>query len=358
MPSKTLVIRIAAIGIVMTSGGLFAVNAGLVPGTGGRASVPAPAVSAAPAQVAETIAGPAPSTLADDRAPEAGAPVLQATVAPEIAVPPRVPPAASAPASLPQAPVDLGDRMGEDPAAVAPQRPREMVSPFGLPCGLSVATEAGPAAMVVLDVMAPCTPNARLTIEHSGLTLSAATDAMGLLTVDIPAFEDPAFVTVRLEDGRSASSLVAVPDLGDYERLGVQWEGTRDLEIHAMEFGADYGELGHIWQGNPGTALRALGGEGGFVSRLGSENVSDPMLAQVYTFPRDAAPRDGTVRVSIEAEVNERNCGTDTLARTLQTRGDEPVSVIELVFRIPGCDAMGDYLVLQNLFRDLRIASN
>jgi hypothetical protein len=56
--------------------------------------------------------------------------------------------------------------------------------------------------------------------------------------------------------------------------------------------------------------------------------------------------------------VTEANCGQDTLARTLELEEDGRVSVIELTFTLPGCDAVGDYLVLQNLLHDLRVASN
>ena len=82
------------------------------------------------------------------------------------------------------------------------------------------------------------------------------------------------------------------------------------------------------------------------------------MLAEIYTFPRDTLNGDGTERLSIEAEVTEANCGQDTLARTLESDVEGAVAVIELTFTVPGCDAVGDYLVLQNLLQDLRVATN
>lgn len=232
------------------------------------------------------------------------------------------------------------------------------LSPFGLPCGLSVTTEAMPAATVALDIMDPCQPNARVVVEHSGLTLTGQTDAMGILTMDIPAFESPAFFTVRMPDGATGSALSNLPDIASYARVGVQWQQDRALELHAMEFGATYGDPGHIWRDNPGTAARAENGEGGFMTYLGNVAVEEPMLAEIYTFPRDTLENDGTVRLTIEAEVTQANCGQDTLARTLETDSGGNVAVIELTFTVPDCDAIGEFLVLQNLLQDLRVAAN
>lgn len=232
------------------------------------------------------------------------------------------------------------------------------LSPFGLPCGLTVSTTASDGAMVALDIMDPCQPYSRVVIEHSGLNLTGRTDVMGLLTMDVPVFENPAFFTVRMPDGASESSLAIVPDLDSYYRVGLQWNEDRALELHAMEFGATYGDPGHIWLNHAGNVDRAVSGEGGFVMQVGSADVDNPMLAQIYSFPRDALDGAGNVRMSIEAPVTETNCGQDTLARTLELDEDGRVAVIELTFTLPGCDAVGDYLVLQNLLHDLRVASN
>lgn len=234
----------------------------------------------------------------------------------------------------------------------------QALSPFGLPCGLSVNTTASEGAMVALDIMDPCQPHSRVIIEHSGLNLTGRTDVMGLLTMDVPVFENPAFFTVRMPDGVSDSSLAIVPDLDSYYRVGLQWNENRSLELHAMEFGATYGDPGHIWLDHAGSVDRAVAGEGGFVMQVGNANVDNPMLAQIYSFPRDTLDGSGNVRMSIEAPVTEANCGQNTLARTLELEEDGRVSVIELTFTLPGCDAVGDYLVLQNLLHDLRVASN
>ncbi|WP_375551071.1 hypothetical protein [Rhodophyticola porphyridii] len=344
---KRQIIRLVAVGLMTVSGGLFAVQAGLLPGM--QADAPpadrtAAARPVAPEATATPAALPAPAALTAPEAPGA----LALPAAPELAL---------TPPDLSQPGRDLSERMAETPdrAMAAPATPD--TSQFGLPCGLSVSAEAAPAAMVALDIMAPCRPGARVVIEHSGLTLTEATDQMGLLTVDIPAFETPAFFTIRLAE-EEESALVTVGDLEGYDRVAIAWEDTRDLELHALKFGADYGEPGHIWADNAGTVARAQTGVGGFVTLLGNDAVDAPMMAQVYTFPRDTLTREGSVRISIEAPINSRNCGQDTLARTVHTDPAGPVVVTELTFTLPACDAVGDYLVLQNLLQDLRVASN
>lgn len=259
---------------------------------------------------------------------------------------------APSPPALPQP-----DRLAQATEATTTMTDQAL-SPFGLPCGLSVSTSASEGAMVALDIMDPCQPYSRVVIEHSGLNLTGRTDVMGLLTMDVPVFENPAFFTVRMPDGVSESSLALVPDLGSYYRVGVQWNDNRSLELHAMEFGATYGDPGHIWQDHAGSVDRAVAGEGGFVVEVGNADVPLPMLAQIYSFPRDTLGDEGNVRLTIEAPVTEDNCGQNTLARTLELEEDGRVSVIELTFTMPGCDAVGDYLVLQNLLHDLRVASN
>jgi hypothetical protein len=53
--------------------------------------------------------------------------------------------------------------------------------------------EATDAAMIAIGVAAPCHPNAVSPITHSGMTIAARTDAVGLMTLDLPALESPAY---------------------------------------------------------------------------------------------------------------------------------------------------------------------
>ena len=236
--------------IALTVGLGIVGSAALYMQAGGSAETPAPRVAAI-TPVAPAAPEPMPVALDAEAVTTETAPTPVPIIAPMNApVAPTLPmPGAARPERLAQA---------DAPEIVTDQA----LSPFGLPCGLTVTTEARPAAMVALDIMDPCQGNARVVVEHSGLNLTGTTD------------------------------------------------------------------------------------------------VDAPMLAEIYTFPRDTLNGDGTVRLSIEAEVTEANCGQDTLARTLESDEEGAVAVIELTFTVPGCDAVGDYLVLQNLLQDLRVATN
>jgi hypothetical protein len=56
--------------------------------------------------------------------------------------------------------------------------------------------------------------------------------------------------------------------------------------------------------------------------------------------------------------VTTDNCGLRTEAQTLEIIGGSSMKVQDLTLPVPACDAVGDYVVLQNLLQDLKVASN
>jgi hypothetical protein len=55
--------------------------------------------------------------------------------------------------------------------------------------------------------------------------------------------------------------------------------------------------------------------------------------------------------------VSEANCGRELEAQTIAT-GDAGLKVQDIVLAMPDCEAVGEFLVLKNLFNDLKIAQN
>jgi hypothetical protein len=359
MRSGSLILRASAVTLGLAGGGVYAASQGFFPMPGGTSDTPA-------TQAATSLLPPAPQAAASPAAlgvPVIATPASEPTVAVMLPVSDDVPmldammvEAAPEAETPPARPLIVTEAAPEP--QIAPMTDAPALSPLGLPCGLTVEATAQPAAMVALDIMDPCQPETALRVEHSGMTIEAMTDAMGLLTLDIPAFETPAFFTVRMDDESERSLLVPVPDLGDYDRIGIAWTGAAELDLHAMEFGARFGEDGHVWSDNPRGADAARNGEGGFLVQLGDPSLPQPMLAQVYTLPRATLSEANTVRLSLDAEITEANCGTPTEALTLRSEAAGRVDVTPLTFTHPGCDAVGDFLVLQNLLGDLRLASN
>ena len=64
------------------------------------------------------------------------------------------------------------------------------------------------------------------------------------------------------------------------------------------------------------------------------------------------------MRVSVEAEVTKANCGREIAAETLQPGADGTMQAVEITLAVPDCSAVGEFLVLKNVLRDLKIASN
>jgi hypothetical protein len=268
------------------------------------------------------------------------------------------PKAAPQPKTLPEQPVT---RAAFEPAndAETPvgDLPQEEPTPE-FSCEFDLVATPGAAAMVTLELEAPCMVNERFTLHHNGLMFTAVTDADGMSRLTVPALAQNSVFIVAFPNGEGAVVNAEVSSVEYYDRYIVQWQGQSGLQVHALEYGADYGEAGHVWA----DAARGMGiaarGEGGFITRLGPSDAQDARMAEVYTFPTLTAQQDGEIDLSIEAEVTRANCGRDIEAQSMRISGTEAAVASDLVLAMPECDAVGDFLVLKNMFNDLKIARN
>lgn len=242
----------------------------------------------------------------------------------------------------------------DEPIAALPQ---EEPAPI-LGCEMSMVAEPSIAALVDLTITASCMADALVVISHAGLRFHEVLDAQGALSITVPAFDEVAQFNVTFPNGAEVNARADVPSVVFYDRVAVQWLGETGLQIHALEFDADYGDDGHVWFGNPRDVTAVIGGNGGFLMRLGAGESEISRMADVYTFPVGNPARDGQVALSIEAEVNGANCTKPISAQTLQVHagGDKITNQFEMM--MPDCGATGDFLVLKNLLKDLTIARN
>jgi hypothetical protein len=251
-------------------------------------------------------------------------------------------------------------------AAATPELDDDVVSATGdkptaleqaASCDPELTAKAAPAAMVDLHLSASCLPNARVTIHHNGMMVSVLTDQEGHASVALPALSAEALYIASFENGAGAVARTTVEDLDGYDRVVLQWRGDAGFEVHALEYGADYGEAGHIWNGAPGTMGAALAGTGGFLVSLGDTELTDGLRAEVYTFPTGIA-QAGDIVLSAEAVVTEYNCTRDIEAQALQIGQSGTLDVLDLTLTVPSCEIAGDILMLKNLLQDLKIARN
>ncbi|WP_226780062.1 translocase [Oceaniglobus trochenteri] len=254
------------------------------------------------------------------------------------------------------APIPAEALLPGKPAPSMPKRP-VAVAPPAADCTPALSATLLGGATVRLTLAAPCDAGARVEMRHEGLIFDVVTDVNGGVSVDVPALARIAGFEATVA-GETLKTIAALPDFDSYARVALQWAGESGLQIHALEFGAGHGDEGHVWQDAPGSSLRAVRARGGFLARLGDDSLRDGRMAEIYVFPAALMQRDGTVRLSVEARVNAFSCGKSVEGQVMQPGDDGRLQTTLLTLEIPDCDAVGDILVLKNLLRDMKIASN
>jgi hypothetical protein len=78
-------------------------------------------------------------------------------------------------------------------------------------------------------------------------------------------------------------------------------------------------------------------------------------MAEVYTFPTGTTSLDGSIALSVEAEITDANCGRAIAAQSIRIDPLSEPTAIDL--NMPECSAVGEFLVLKNMFKDLTLAS-
>lgn len=244
------------------------------------------------------------------------------------------------------------------PQSVPPE-PEETPTLAAIEPACEMTANARPiaAAMVNVTLDAACFPNERLTVHHNGMIFTQITSDTGALDINMPALSREAVFVLAFTNGEGAVAQTTVEDLSDFNRVAVQWKGQSGFEIHAREYGADYGAKGHVWKGAPGDLIDAVTGQGGFMTRHGDLRSSEPLIAEVYSFPAVAAAQSGAVALSIETEVTADNCGLEIEAQSFQVSTDGKISSQNVTMSVPTCDSIGDFLVLNNLLQDLKVAA-
>ena len=259
-------------------------------------------------------------------------------------------------AALPQLPYGMV-RLAAADGSTIPTMPTESAPVAGFGCDPELSATPIAGALVRLKLTAPCHASERVSLHHSGLMITETTQPDGSLVLDFPALTEGAVFIASFSDDSGAVAQATVSSLAFYDRIVLQWQGEGDLELHAREWEADYFSEGHVWTGAAGTLEAAARGESGFLLNLGDDEAPEARRAQVYSFPAGTAARGGLIDVSVEAAVTEATCETDISAQTLEMRDGGAPTVRDIDLAFPGCDSVGDYLVLNNLIADLKIAA-
>ena len=221
------------------------------------------------------------------------------------------------------------------------------------PCMVTVDAMSLAGALVAIDVTSPCDGGSRVDIIQGDLHVAIALDAEGFGTVELPALSPMPAVAVLVTDRDPVTVQTEVTDYSMYNRAVLHWQGAAGMELHAFEGAAGYGDEGHVSADQPRTIAHALSGNGGFMSQIGDAGMDDARAALVYTAPRGVA-----AELSIEAAVTDANCGQTIYGGTIQTGPGIPAATQEVTMTMPGCDAVGDYVMLGDLIPAIAVASN
>lgn len=297
-----------------------------------------PAAEQEPIQTAQGSILPSAPTL------EAPTPTVEAAVIlPDAA---KVPPVQAAPVQLANLDSETVPEI-ETSAPVAAE----------VDCVPAMTAQASDAATVALSVSAPCHTNAAFVIHHQGMMFTAMTNSSGNAELTVPALAEVSVMIAAFEGGDGAVATAAIPDFGAYDRAVLQWQGNTAVMLSAYEGNAVFGDDNHIHAGNPGDMARLNAAEGGYLVRLGDTSRDDALMAEVYTFPTGMAGAVPEVMLVAEAEITAQNCGQEMSAQSIQVSPNGSTSALDLTMVMPECDAVGDFLILQNMFEDLTLAS-
>jgi len=225
-------------------------------------------------------------------------------------------------------------------------------------CATTLMAQRKPAAMIDLVLSSPCKSNAIFFVEHEGLRFLGRTDDEGNAVVAAPALAAQANFSVTFGNVREAEANVFVPELRRYDRAVLQWQSGDNMQLHALEGGAQIGDAGHVWSASIHAPEDTRDGEHGFVMYFGTTEAEIPYQAEVYTFPTDQMNREGMVNLLIGISVTDQNCDREVDATTIQTNAGERLVRERIAVQMPSCDKVDEIVFLDDQFTDLTVASN
>ncbi|MDG2407045.1 MAG: hypothetical protein P8M25_19545 [Paracoccaceae bacterium] len=232
-------------------------------------------------------------------------------------------------------------------------------------CNISLHAEVQPRAMVALTLTGSCLPNETIVLHHSGLMFSLKTDSKGIAKVIVPALVKKAIFIAIYENGDGALTMIDVPDMVRYQRIVLQWQGAKGVQLHAYKDGAGYGSEGHLWSQTEVFDPNNEDEGREFLTLLGNDKLSDGFHAEIASFPVQNLGNVKAFSLSVEMEITVENCGRTIAGELLMpladTKSDIQMSRNSnsrgLTLYVPECDMVGDFIVMKNVIENLNLSS-
>lgn len=220
---------------------------------------------------------------------------------------------AQEPVAMPKAPeqIDIKQGGGEKVAALRPVEEKCLLPP-------GVTIDIGPAAMTGIDVYSPCHGDGVALLGYGELRLAIKLDDKGAGRIEVPGFEVSMDAELVFADETTVSFSIPFDGIDKVERVAVTWDMPIRLDLHALEFGADLGDAGHVGPGNARSYGDVRRNGGGFLhsfAPIGGVGQS----AQVYTHYLRRGGDNGIVELMIDfadrREAKDGTCGDGGLAK-------------------------------------------
>ncbi|NRA98837.1 MAG: hypothetical protein HRU32_03285, partial [Rhodobacteraceae bacterium] len=223
---------------------------------------------------------------------------------------------------------------------------------FGLPCEPSLAIEKSGASVARVSYASPCKAMGQVELRYGDLEFTDVLDFAGHLILDVPVLGGDRTLMVTSPDGDVLTAQMPSSVNGLAWRAALNWRGETGLSIHAYEFGANFGEPGHVVAG----AVRPS--SLGRIMRLGDATLTDGAVAEVYGLPLLGNAPTGTVELVVEAQVTPTNCGRDITAKVWNPQAAGGFRPVDVSVSMPDCTTIGETMMLKNLIQDLKLAAN
>lgn len=169
-----------------------------------------------------------------------------------------------------------------------------------------------PAGRAHVELQSPCRSGEDVQIRYAGLEFFRRFEKDGRLEFIfdcIGGAEEQA--TFTFLDGATLQRVIPARDLDQVTKVAVIWRGSVNLDLHAFEYAAGFGQRGHVWASAPSSLAEAQAaaqrdGRGrGFMSLL-AEGRSRGDQLEVYTLwrgrnhPQGGPPRGGIIAFALD----------------------------------------------------------
>ena len=189
-------------------------------------------------------------------------------------------------------------------------RPSAAVAPTGRsPAACEpaqIASEPLDGGRMLVRVATPCRADQTVHFGYGEATILGRLDGGGRLELTLDLFAGAASpVEITFEDGVSREIPARANDLDKVEKIALIWRAPVDLDLHAFEYGATFGQPGHVWAQAPSSAMAARDQTAtnkrgrGFISRAdGGQGPGDKI--EIYTFFRHPEQAAGLVSIAVD----------------------------------------------------------